>query len=85
MKGIMKPLIFNVVIIGIAFILNMIVGGGDILGRFATAGFVIVMLGITNLIIGGVKIVNNKENGSFYLLCGGVILLIGFSVCTRLA
>lgn len=85
MKEFSKPILFNLVIIGIAFLLGLTTNSGDIIGRFAVSGFIIVLLGIANLIIGGVKLVGGKENGDLYLLSGGVILLIGFSVCTRLS
>lgn len=55
------------------------------IGRFALAGLNILFAGLINIGISIGKLVRRSDGEKLFLLYGGVILLIGFSVCTKLA
>lgn len=78
-----KPLLVNGIIIFSIILFFTIIGsitsGGDLA---IAAGTVMLLLVPVNLIIGMVRNRDKKPDGKAYLLLAGVLLLIGFSVCS---
>ena len=88
MKASTKVILTNTVIILFLLGLNFVATtekGNHILGRFAFAGIFILLTGLVNIGIGIGKLADKKEEGQSFILFGGIILVIGFSVCTVLA
>ena len=88
MKESTKAILMNVVIILLLLGANYITTSPNdyhVLGRFAFAGIFILLTGFINILMGIAKLVRRNEGGEFFILIGGIILLIGFSVCTKLA
>lgn len=88
MKESAKAILVNLVIIAVLLGINFIATSGQehyFFGRFAFAGLLILFAGLINIGIGIGKLVRRNNGGELFLLSGGVILLIGFSVCTKLA
>lgn len=50
--------------------------------RLAFSGILILLLAVANLIVGMVRNRDKKGDGKYYIAAAGVLLLIGFSVCT---
>ncbi len=87
MKRINIVIAINVAIITAAVAINYFrtsPRGDYFFGRFAGAGLVILATALINIIIGltYINIFEKKDYGRSYLLVGGIILLIGFSVCS---
>lgn len=88
MKASTKVILTNTIIILCLLCLNFVTTtekGNHILGRFAFAGIFILLTGLVNIGIGIGKLADKKEEGQSFILFGGIILVIGFSVCTVLA
>ena len=56
--------------------------GGEFTPHFALSGTLILLLAPVNLIVGMVRNRNRKGDGPVYIALSGILLLIGFSVCT---
>jgi hypothetical protein len=85
MKMARKPVLVNLSIVAAILLLNYITTTAnqhDLFGRFAVSGLAIVFLAGVNLVIGMVRNRDRKGDGPVYLLMAGILLLIGFSVCT---
>lgn len=50
--------------------------------RLATSGTLILLLAPVNFLVGMIRNRNRKGDGQYYFLLSGVLLLIGFSVCS---
>jgi hypothetical protein len=85
MKKIKRPLLVNA---GIVFLLNVLdytfnsVLNTQLFPRFAFSGTLIMILAALNFLTGMVRNRNRTGDGPYYFLIAGVLLLIGFSVCT---
>jgi hypothetical protein len=85
MKPWKKPVLINAAIAAVLFIYDLLTAthqSGSYTPRFALSGTLILLLAPINLIIGMVRNRNRKKDGPYYLLMAGIVLLIGFSVCT---
>lgn len=71
-----KPVLINLLIVGLLLIYDLATT------RPALSGILILFLAPINLIIGMVRNRNKQKDGPAYLVLSGVLLLIGFSVCT---
>lgn len=50
--------------------------------RLATSGTLILLLAPVNFLVGMIRNRNRTGDGQYYFLLSGVLLLIGFSVCS---
>lgn len=57
-------------------------GTAQYIPRLAFSGILILLLAVANLIVGMVRNRDKKGDGKYYIAASGVLLLIGFSVCT---
>jgi hypothetical protein len=80
-----KPLLINLLIAVALLLFDVATGGsgdGMYVPRFALSGILILLLAPVNFIIGMVRNRDKKGDGPAYLVVSGILLLIGFSVCT---
>jgi hypothetical protein len=87
MKKIKRPLLINGTIVSFLIIADLLFGtssssGGFTMPRLATSGTLILLLAPVNLIIGMVRNRNRTGDGQYYILFSGILLLLGFSVCS---
>lgn len=83
MKRFKKPLLVNGgIIAGILFCFTAIGSITNITDVAFASGTVMLLLAPVNLIVGMVRNRNKKPDGRAYLLLAGLLLLIGFSVCS---
>jgi hypothetical protein len=80
-----KVILINILIVTGIFVINVLITRGDtyfFFGRFALTGVISILSGIINLFIGLSKMAIKDEGAKFYILMGGLFLLIGYSVCS---
>ncbi len=79
-----KPLLINGAIIAALLIWNMLLprNGDSYIPRFAMSGTLILLMAPVNLIVGMIRNRMRKADGAVYIAFPGILLLIGFSVCT---
>jgi heme/copper-type cytochrome/quinol oxidase subunit 3 len=80
-----KPLLINGAIVAVLFLFDLLTAsqqGGEFTPRFALSGTLILLLAPINLIVGMIRNRNRKRDGTVYIALAGILLLIGFSVCT---
>jgi hypothetical protein len=85
----MKKYYWPILINGVAVLLLLAINyfttnpkENNFFGRFAFSGLMILLLAFINFIAGMVRNRNRTGDGEYYLLASGLLLLIGFSVCT---
>lgn len=82
-----KPVLINAAIVAALLLYDLLATthqGGEFVPRFALSGTLILLLAPINLVVGMVRNRNRKKDGPYYLLVSGLVLLVGFSVCTLL-
>lgn len=80
-----KPVLINLLIVGLLLIYDLATTQqrtDSYVPRLALSGILILLLAPINLIMGMVRNRNKQKDGPAYLLVSGILLLIGFSVCT---
>jgi len=80
-----KPVLVNSIIVATLFIINGIsatTNENSVVPRFALSGTVVLLLALVNLVIGMVHNRDKKADGLVYIALSGILLLIGFSVCS---
>lgn len=80
-----KPVLINLIIVSLLLLYDVATtrpGAGSYVPRLALSGLLILLLAPINLVIGMVRNRNKQKDGPAYLVLSGVLLLIGFSVCT---
>lgn len=80
-----RALLVNVVlVIGLVGynLLTTKAGGNYIFGRLAFSGVMILLLVPINLVAGMVRNRHHQPDGKYYILMAGILLLVGFSVCS---
>lgn len=82
-----KPVLINGGIAAVLILYDLLTataggGGENFVPKYAFSGTMILLLAPVNLVIGMVRNRNKKGDGPVYLLISGILLLIGFSVCT---
>lgn len=85
-----KPVLVNLIVVAALVLCNILMvphrDKGDLyqvyLPRFFASGIIILLLTLINLVIGMVRNRDRKRDGPIYLIISGIVLLIGFSVCT---
>lgn len=82
-----KPVLLNGAIAAALFLYDVATathssGGENFLPTFAFSGTLMLLMAPVNLIIGMVRNRKRTGDGPVYLLISGILLLIGFSVCT---
>ena len=85
MKKFARPLIVNAIIVLVLFIIDFFANSTRNtrpFPRFFLSGFLILLLSLINLITGMIRNRDKKGDGQYYLIIAGVLLLIGFSVCS---
>jgi cell division protein FtsW (lipid II flippase) len=87
MKKAKKPLLVNLAIATFLVLTDAALststgGDGFPLPRLMVSGLFILVLAFINLLIAMVRNRNRTCDGQYYLLCCGLLLLIGFSVCS---
>ena len=87
MQTMKRPLQINAGIALLLILLDLLLGsssssGGFTMPRLATSGTLILLLAPVNFIIGMVRNRNRKGDGQYYFLLSGLLLLVGFSVCS---
>ena len=85
MKKIVRPVVINVIVVIVLLLIDLFINSTANtrpLPRFILSGFSILILALVNLITGMVRNRDKKGDGQYYLLIAGVLLLIGFSVCS---
>lgn len=85
MKPWKKPLLINLAIGSVLVLYDLLFVAPKNSGPFAPLAFsgtLILLLAPVNLVVGMVRNRNRKKDGPYYLLMAGLMLLIGFSVCT---
>ena len=79
------PLLINGAIAAALFGIDWLTAsphGGEFTPRFAMSGTLILLLAPVNLVVGMVRNRKRKGDGPVYIALSGILLLIGFSVCT---
>ena len=84
MKPWKRPVLINSILVGIMLALSyaFTTQWEYPVDRFGWGSVGIVFLAFINLIVGMVRNRNRKPDGPYYLLMTGVLLLIGFSICS---
>ena len=87
MRNWKKPVLINAAVVAVVLLYNIVTttgprGGEDYFPRLAFSGIIILLLAPVNLVVGMVRNRNRRGDGPVYLLLAGLLLLIGFSVCT---
>ena len=85
MKKRKRPIIINAGIVLLLFLIDFLFNSKEStkpLPRFAFSGLFILVLAFVNLLIGMIRNRGRNGDGQYYLLFAGVLLLIGFSVCS---
>lgn len=87
MQKMKRPLLINAAIALLLILLDLLLGsssssGGYSMPRLATSGTLILLLAPVNFLVGMIRNRNRKGDGQYYFLLSGVLLLIGFSVCS---
>lgn len=80
-----KPVLINAAIVAALLLYDVATAmhnNGSYVPQFAFSGTLILLLAPVNLVIGMVRNRNKSGDGPVYLLLSGILLLIGFSVCT---
>jgi hypothetical protein len=80
-----KPALVNGVVIVVLLLIDLATtapNSNSYTPRLFLSGTLILLLAPINLVIGMVRNRNKKQDGPFYLLVSGLMLLIGSSVCT---
>ncbi len=85
MKAWQKPVTVNAVVIALLLLCDLLFttpGSTTPFPRLMFSGTFILLLAPINLVIGMVRNRQRKADGPYYLLMAGLVLLVGFSVCT---
>ncbi|NTS39601.1 hypothetical protein HRG84_01685 [Flavisolibacter sp. BT320] len=87
MQKMKRPLLINAGIALLLVLLDLLLGsssssGGYTMPRLFTSGTLILLLAPVNFVIGMIRNRNRTGDGQYYFLLSGLILLIGFSVCS---
>ncbi|RYZ44701.1 MAG: hypothetical protein EOO14_26675 [Chitinophagaceae bacterium] len=87
MKKMKRPLLINAGIAMLLILLDLLLGGSSSSGgysmpRLFTSGTLILLLAPVNFLVGMIRNRNQTGDGQYYFLLSGVLLLIGFSVCS---
>jgi len=85
-----KQVLINVTIVAVLLFIDLLLAKGNklrttdhvYLPQFVFSGIMILLLAPINFITGMIRNRNRKGDGPIYLLISGLLLLIGFSVCT---
>lgn len=78
-----KPVLLNTVVFAALLLYDLATNAytnDGLFGRFASIGMMLLLLAPVNFVIGLVRW--RKGDGPAYLIISGLLLLIGFSVCT---
>jgi RsiW-degrading membrane proteinase PrsW (M82 family) len=86
MKNMQRPVLINAAIVLLLLLIGCLFGSPKgvkvVIPGSAFSGTLILLLAATNFLIGMVRNRNRTGDGQYYFLLAGVLLLIGFSVCS---
>lgn len=87
MKKFQRPIIINAVIVSLLLLLCVLFPeqqrkGNVLIPGSMISGLGILFLSVVNFVIGVIHNRDRKGDGQYYFLFAGVLLLIGFSVCS---
>ena len=77
----MINLLLVLVLLAVDFVVNSEANTRP-LPRYVMSGTLMLLLAFINLLVGMVRNRNRTGDGQYYLLCSGILLLMGFSVCS---
>ena len=79
-KNLIRPALINAAVVLLLLLADVFFN--DPSSRFFVSGTIILFVAAFNFIIGMIRNRNRKGDGPYYFLFAGILLLIGFSVCS---
>ncbi|WP_162944600.1 hypothetical protein [Flavisolibacter nicotianae] len=80
-----RPILVNAVLVAVIFLVDLASQSPTyFFPRYTFTGMFMVLLTAGNFLFGMIRNRNRKGDGHYYFLISGVLLLIGFSVCSYL-
>lgn len=79
-----KPLLVNAITLVVVLVVSLLVSPFpyQLVDHAFAVSFAMIFLAPVNLVVGMVRNRNKRPDGPAYIILAGLLLLIGFSVCT---